>query len=63
MKDQLLARVEALRKDRRAVILAHNSVNGAGRLQPYFAFVRDKANFTESVNVIFDGEGLEVSVR
>ncbi|HPD17770.1 MAG TPA: class I SAM-dependent methyltransferase [Planctomycetota bacterium] len=46
-----------------ALVLAHNSVNGAGRLQRYFAFVRDKANFRESLNVIFDGEGLEVSVR
>jgi len=46
-----------------AIVLAHNSVNGADRLQRYFAFVRDKANFSESVNVIFDGEGLEVSVR
>ncbi|MBM4040730.1 MAG: class I SAM-dependent methyltransferase [Planctomycetes bacterium] len=46
-----------------AIVLAHNSVNGAGQLQRYFAFVRDKASFGESVNVILDGEGLEVTVR
>lgn len=46
-----------------AIVLAHNSVNGAAQLRHYFAFVRDKANFQESVNVILDGEGLEVSVR
>ncbi|MBM4030762.1 MAG: class I SAM-dependent methyltransferase [Planctomycetes bacterium] len=46
-----------------AIVLAHNSVNGAGQLQHYFAFVRDKASFQESVNVVLDGEGLEVSVR
>ena len=46
-----------------AIVLAHNSVNGADRLQHYFAFVRDKANFRESVNVILDGEGLEVTVK
>lgn len=46
-----------------AIVLAHNSVNAAARLQHCFAFVRDKANFTESVNVILDGEGLEVTVR
>ncbi len=46
-----------------ALVLAHNSVNGADRLQRYFAFVRDKASFRESVNVILDGEGLEVSVK
>lgn len=46
-----------------ALVLAHNSVNAAERLKNYLAFVRDKANFSESVNVILDGEGLEVSVR
>jgi predicted O-methyltransferase YrrM len=46
-----------------AIVLAHNSVNAAERLTNYLAFVRDKANFRESVNVILDGEGLEASVR
>jgi len=46
-----------------AVVLAHNSVNAADRLKHYLAFVRDPARFRASVNVIFDPEGLEVSVR
>jgi len=45
------------------IVLAHNSVNSAERLKLYMAFVRDPANFHESVNVIFDVEGLEVSVK
>jgi predicted O-methyltransferase YrrM len=46
-----------------ALALAHNSVNSAESLKHYLAFVRDPANMTASVNVIIDGEGLEVSVR
>ena len=46
-----------------ALVLAHNSVNAAKRLEHYLAFVRDRRNFRESVNVIFDIEGLEVSVK
>ena len=46
-----------------AIVLAHNSVNAAERLASYLAFVRDPAHFGSSVNVIFDGEGLEVSAR
>jgi len=46
-----------------ALVLAHNSVNCAERLSRYLAFVRDPGNMRESVNVIFDGEGLEVSVK
>ena len=45
------------------VILAHNSVNCARRLQQYLDFVRDTRNCRASVNVILDGEGLEVSAR
>jgi predicted O-methyltransferase YrrM len=45
------------------LILAHNSVNLADPLRHYLAFVRDAARFRESVNVIFDTEGLEVTVR
>ncbi len=45
------------------IVLAHNSVNSAERLKHYLAFVRDPAKFHESVNVIFDVEGLEVSVK
>jgi predicted O-methyltransferase YrrM len=46
-----------------SVAIAHNSVNAAGSLGDYFAFVRDPANFAGSVNVILDPEGIEVSVR
>ena len=46
-----------------AIVLAHNSVNCAERLQHYLAFVRDPASMRASVNVVFDPEGLEVSVR
>jgi predicted O-methyltransferase YrrM len=46
-----------------AVVLAHNSVNLADRLAYYLAFVRDSGRFRASVNVVFDGEGLEVSMR
>ena len=46
-----------------AIILAHNSVNCAERLAHYLAFVRDSANCSASINVIFDPEGLEVSAK
>lgn len=45
------------------IILAHNSVNCAERLAHYLGFVRDPENCRASVNVIFDPEGLEVSVK
>lgn len=45
-----------------AIVLAHNSINCAERLVNYLAFVRDRANMRASVNVMMDGEGLEVSV-
>ena len=46
-----------------ALVLAHNSVNAAERLKEYLAFVRDRRRFRASLNVILDGEGLEVSCR
>lgn len=46
-----------------AVVLAHNSANLAHSLRHYLEFVRDPRHFRSSVNVIFDIEGLEVSVR
>ena len=46
-----------------AVVLAHNSVNCAERLQEYLNWVRDPAHLRASVNVILDGEGLEASAR
>lgn len=45
------------------LVLAHNSVNCAARLAPYLDWVRDPANMRCSVNVILDGEGLEVSAK
>jgi len=46
-----------------SIVLAHNSVNSAERLKHYLQFVRDPAQLKASVNVIFDIEGLEVSVK
>jgi predicted O-methyltransferase YrrM len=51
------------RMPRGALVLAHNSVNCADRLKHYLAFVRDPARMRASVNVVLDGEGLEVSAR
>lgn len=45
------------------LVLAHNSVNAADTYRRYLQFVRDPCNFRQSVNMIVDGEGLEVSVR
>jgi len=44
-----------------ALILAHNSINCADRLQHYLAHVRDPRHFRESVHIMLDGEGLEVT--
>ena len=46
-----------------ALVLAHNSLNGGAQMIPYLEFVRDPTHFRESVNVILDVEGLEVSGR
>jgi predicted O-methyltransferase YrrM len=51
------------RSPKGSLVLAHNSVNSAPKLREYLAFVRDKAHFKASINIIFDGEGLEVSVK
>ncbi len=45
------------------VILAHNSVNCADKLTDYLAYVRDPHYFRASVNVVIDGEGLEVTAK
>ncbi len=45
------------------IVLAHNSVNCAERLAGYLAWVRDPSHMRRSVNVILDGEGLEVSAK
>jgi predicted O-methyltransferase YrrM len=46
-----------------ALLLAHNSVNAATELRQYLAFARDHRNCRASVNVVIDGEGLEVSMK
>ena len=46
-----------------SLVLAHNSVNCSAALGEYLDFVRDPAHFSASVNVVVDGEGLEVSAR
>lgn len=46
-----------------SLVLAHNSVNCAKKLSEYLAYVRDPAHFRASMNVIIDGEGLEVSAK
>ncbi len=46
-----------------AILLAHNSLNCAKQLHNYLEFVRDPAHMRESVNMIIDPEGLEVSVK
>jgi predicted O-methyltransferase YrrM len=45
------------------VVLAHDSVNSADALKFYLEFVRNSAYFRSSVNVVFDIEGLEVSLK
>lgn len=59
--DILLAAWDKLRP--RSVVLAHNSVNLAHQLKHYLEFVRNPENFRVSVNIVLDGEGLEVSMR
>ena len=44
-----------------SLLLAHNSVNCADRLAHYLTHVR--TSYRASVNVILDGEGLEVTAR
>lgn len=46
-----------------SVILAHNSVNLAHQLRHYLEFVRNPQNCRASVNIVLDGEGLEVSMK
>ena len=59
--DILLAAWDKLRSG--SVILAHNSVNLAHQLRHYLEFVRDSKNCRVSVNIVVDGEGLEVSMK
>jgi predicted O-methyltransferase YrrM len=45
-----------------SVVLAHNSVNAAHQLADYLAYVRNPDHCRESVNVVVDDQGLEVSL-
>ena len=45
------------------IVLAHNSVNAADNLRWYFEFVRDPERMSASMNIVIDGEGLEVSMK
>ena len=46
-----------------SLVLAHNSVNSARDLADYLAYMRDSGPFRESVNLVVDDQGLEVSIR
>lgn len=59
--DLVQAALHALRPG--SLVLAHNSVNAAHELGDYLETVRDPASFRESMNVIVDDQGLEVSIR
>lgn len=59
--DLLQAALPTLRPG--SLVLAHNSVNDARTLADYLAYVRNPASFAESVNLIVDDQGLEVSMR
>lgn len=45
------------------LLMAHNSVNASRQMRSYLEFVRDPKNCRASLNIAFDPEGLEVSVR
>jgi predicted O-methyltransferase YrrM len=46
-----------------ALLVAHNSVNARTEYADYLAFVRDPRHCRASINVVIDGEGLEVSLK
>jgi predicted O-methyltransferase YrrM len=46
-----------------SLVLAHNSVNDAHGMADYLSYVRDPAHFEQSVNMVVDDQGLEVSRR
>ncbi|NLF40549.1 hypothetical protein GX586_13980 [bacterium] len=59
--DMVQAALHSLRPG--SIVLAHNSQNDSGTLADYLAFMRDPKQFRESVNVVVDDQGLEVSIR
>jgi predicted O-methyltransferase YrrM len=46
-----------------SIVLAHNSVDNANGLAEYLAYVRHPAHFRESVNMMVDDQGVEVSLK
>lgn len=58
--DLLSAGRHALRPG--SLVLAHNSVNSAHTMGDYLGYVRNPNYFRESVNMIVDDQGLEVSL-
>lgn len=59
--DLLEAALPALRPG--SLVLAHNAVNAARSMADYLACVRGPAHFAESVTLVVDDQGLEVSAR
>ena len=59
--EMVQAALHALRPG--SLVLAHNSVNSARDLADYLAYMRDSGQFQESVNMVVDDQGLEVSIR
>jgi predicted O-methyltransferase YrrM len=45
------------------LILAHNSVDYSEELTDFLSFVRSRTSFRNSVNVVLDTQGLEVTVK
>ena len=59
--DLVQAALPALRPG--SLVLAHNSINSATELADYLEFMRDPAKFRNSMNMMLDNQGLEVSVK
>ncbi|MGC9347564.1 MAG: O-methyltransferase [Anaerolineae bacterium] len=58
--NMLEAALHALRPG--SLVLAHNSVNAARQLADYLDYVRAPDRFVESVNLVVDDQGLEVTL-
>jgi predicted O-methyltransferase YrrM len=59
--NMLEAALHALRPG--SLVLAHDSIAAVHDMADYLAYVRDPANFRESISMVIDDHGLEVSVR
>jgi predicted O-methyltransferase YrrM len=58
---RIIEAAEAGRLNPGSLILAHNSVNLAGELAGYLAYVRDPKHSESSMNIVIDDQGLEVT--